>query len=112
MSQKQRQLTRAQAWRAIGNKLLNARRIRDGLCVEVHGLRDRGRISEETWRQMDNQLREHLEAARDAGILVGMYLYSRAEYDEWQSGRGRYYAERAMGCYWLALEAAEEEKQT
>ena len=100
---------RGDAWRAIGNKLLNAGRIESGLCAEI----ERRGVPADARKAMSAQLLSHL---RDwaAGDLdrAGPYLYRTCRAGRWHIedvGYGKYHEERAMGCYWMALEADEED---
>ena len=101
--------TRGDAWRAIGNKLLNEGRIESGLCFEVsdmvRGLDLQG--------DMTDQLRLHRDdwwggcASRSQ-----CFLYETVDLEfgfPFEEGCGQFHEERAMGCYWMALEADEED---
>ena len=103
------------AWRTIGDRLLNEGRIITGLCAEIDRLR--GSIpgpwfdSHIAFR-MEARLRVH-RIAWSAGspALSSAYVYkvlSMNLKEVVDVGRGKYHEERAMACYWMALEADED----
>jgi hypothetical protein len=111
---KTRKMNRRQAWRYVGTKLLRQRRIADGLCVELDDLLARNLIGDATYDAMEAQLQSHVNDMRDQGMAVGGYLYTESGafvvetgvYRPTVFGRANFHAERAMGCFWLAMEAA------
>ena len=93
---------RGDAWRTIGNKLLNEGRIEDGLCAEIGLLDYPGKA------ELASQLLAHRQDWSHAGHdHSDVYLYQTRMAGS--VGCGEFHEERAMGCYWMALEADEED---
>ena len=93
------QLTKAQAWRAIAKKLLNSRKVDEGLCAEVADQGD-GTIS----KAMASKLYGDLVQYRIAHAT----LYDTIWIGEFIWPQGTHHKERAMIALWMALEAEEE----
>lgn len=95
-------LTETQAWNIIGHQLLTPEHeLLYGLCWEISRLHDNREIDWDTFCNMKNRLRDHIHDTPIAERYVHdtRYIFKPQEHR----------AERAIACYWMALEAEEDE---
>jgi hypothetical protein len=96
-----KQLTEAQAWRAIAEKLLTQGYVQWGLCKEVARITVRTE-DEHLYAPMTARLEAHLHSYPER---YGAYNPGEGE---WAFPRGECHEERALAALWMALEAEEE----